>query len=216
MAKVHKLAAAGAACVQQLPELTARLGALREKLRGPAADRPDLGQTLAAFDEVLGGLQRLSHNISLLPRRRLEPTALVEVVQEALSAVLAESTARQVSVRTEVTPDFVVLAEGHRLSHALAEVLRNAIRHSPESGTVQVRAERRGQQVSVSVVDGGAGFPPEILESACDPFVTRSGEWEALGLGLFEARQIVMSCGGTLEIDSRPGQTTVRLLLPES
>jgi signal transduction histidine kinase len=214
MAKVHKLAAAGAACAQQLPEIGARLSAVREKLAALAAGLPELSGTLAALDEVVGSVQRLNHNLSLLPRRRLEPTVLAEVVETAVADTAPEAAGRKVRVTLQVAPDLLATAEAHRLGHAIAELIRNAIRHSPEEAVVQVLGSRRGNEVSLSVIDGGEGFPGDILESACDPFVTRSGEWEALGLGLFEARQIVMSCGGSLQIDSRPGVTAVRLLLP--
>jgi signal transduction histidine kinase len=216
MAKVHKLAATGAACAQQLPEIGTRLGAVREKVAALADGFPELQDALAALDEVVGSVHRLNHSLSLLPRRRLEPTVLAEVVETAVAETATEAAGRKIRVAPEVAPDLLATAEAHRLGHAVTELIRNAIRHSPEDATVQVLGARRGNEVSLSVIDGGEGFPGDILESACDPFVTRSGEWEALGLGLFEARQIVMSCGGSLQIDSRPGVTSVRLLLPAS
>lgn len=214
MAKVHKLAGAGAACIQHLPELASKLATARDKIAAMTSTRPELSEALSAVEEVVIGLQRLNQNLSLLPRRRLEPTVLAEVVESAVRDAAADAVTRKVRISTEVANDLLTPAESPRLTHAVSEVLRNAIRHSPEQSTVQVIGNRRGTEITLSVIDSGTGFPPEILESACDPFVTRTGQWEALGLGLFEARQIVMSCGGSLQIISRPGLTTVRVVLP--
>ncbi len=215
MAKVHKLAGAGAISVQLIPELVSRLSSGRAQVAQLAADEPALREALAFLDQALSVGQRLLSALSLLPRRRLEPISLAEPVREAIEAVSGEAESRRVKLLSEIGAEHVVLAEAPRLGHAVAEVLRNAVQHSAASSVVQLLATRQDDQVVLTVSDQGEGFPPEILERACDPFVTRSGEWEAVGLGLFEARQIVMASGGSLEVESKPGLgSTVRLLLP--
>ena len=63
--------------------------------------------------------------------------------------------------------------------------------------------------------DEGAGFAPEVLEHAFEPFITTKPAGEGTGLGLATVYAIAKSAGGHAEIESRPGRgTTVNLVLP--
>jgi signal transduction histidine kinase len=67
----------------------------------------------------------------------------------------------------------------------------------------------------VEVVDTGPGMPPHVAARAFDPFFTTKGVGEGAGLGLDIARRIVVERhGGRIGIDSRPGETVLRVRIP--
>ena len=69
----------------------------------------------------------------------------------------------------------------------------------------------------LEVIDRGAGMPPDVLARAGEPFFTTKAPGRGMGLGLFLARSLVESLGGSFELRSPPGTgTTVVAGLPDS
>ena len=72
-----------------------------------------------------------------------------------------------------------------------------------------------GDGVVVEIADTGPGMPPEVAARAFEPFYTTKDVGKGTGLGLDIARRIVVERhGGTITIDSRPGETVLRVRLP--
>ena len=72
-------------------------------------------------------------------------------------------------------------------------------------------------QVRIDVIDSGVGISQEILPKVFDPFFTTKDPDKGTGLGLSVSRSIVEEFGGTIQIQSTPGEgTTVSILLPAS
>jgi len=93
-----------------------------------------------------------------------------------------------------------------RLVQALANLLGNAFKFTPEGGTVRFLAERRDGCVRFSVIDSGPGVPPGDLPHLFEPF------WQAkktahlgAGLGLKITRAIVEAHGGSIQVGNQPG-----------
>ena len=71
------------------------------------------------------------------------------------------------------------------------------------------------QHILVEITDSGAGMPAEIVGRAFDPFFTTKDVGKGTGLGLDIARRIVVDRhGGSIDIESEPGRTVVRVRLP--
>ncbi len=110
--------------------------------------------------------------------------------------------------------DRPLLAPVRALSQALRAVMKNAQDASPEGAAVRVSARAEEEAVVLVVADAGAGMPPEVLARAGEPFFTTKPPGRGMGLGLFLARSLLESLGGTFEIQSAPGQgTTVSMRL---
>jgi two-component system sporulation sensor kinase A len=114
-----------------------------------------------------------------------------------------------------------VVLQGERqgLKHAFYEVLLNAIQASPKKGVVSaksiLRSDDRGQKwVDVEIRDAGAGFAPQAVVHAGEPFFTT--KVVGLGLGLAVCRKIVEGHKGRLEITppTPQGAGVVRISLP--
>jgi two-component system sensor histidine kinase BaeS len=108
-----------------------------------------------------------------------------------------------------------VEADPVRIGEVLANLLQNAVRHTPAGGSVVVTAEpAQDGQVAFTVADTGAGILPVDLPHVFDRFVKASDSGGA-GLGLAIAKSLVEAHGGTITAQSEQGRgTTMRFLLP--
>jgi signal transduction histidine kinase len=109
----------------------------------------------------------------------------------------------------EAPPTPVVgLWDGPRLEQVVTNLLSNAVRYSPQGGTVQVRFILTSDHAELQVRDEGIGIPPESLASLFQPFARASNatsrHFGGLGLGLFICREIVQRHGGDIWAES-PG-----------
>ena len=110
--------------------------------------------------------------------------------------------------------DLTVTADYGRLDQILNNLLANALRHTPEGGTVTVRATPSDGGVRLLVSDTGEGIPPADLPYVFDRFwrgdrARTHGEGAGSGLGLAIARQLVEAHGGEIEVSSEVGKGTV-------
>ena len=109
-----------------------------------------------------------------------------------------------------------VQADRDRVQQVLANLIGNALVHTPAEGTVTLSAERRGDEVWFGVRDTGSGIPADALPHVFDRFwrADRS-ERKGAGLGLSIAKGIVEAHGGRIEAESEPGRgSTFRFSLP--
>ena len=106
------------------------------------------------------------------------------------------------------------------LRQALSNLLSNAIRHSPDGGSIDVVLDRDERAATVSVVDHGPGIAPEHASRIFDRFYradpSRSRDSGGTGLGLAIARSIARMHGGDVSVKSEPGKSTAfTLTIPE-
>ncbi len=164
----------------------------------------DEGERLAALVEKLLDLSMLQAG-SAAPRR---DWVSIDDVLVAARQGLSQSA----EVRIVIDPSLPeVRADAAQLERVFANLLENAARYS--GGTpVSVHAQRVGPRVVVSVVDQGPGIEPAERERIFEPFYRgpRSGDarWTGSGLGLAIARGFVEAGGGTITVQSLPGQGT--------
>ncbi|WP_214412783.1 sensor histidine kinase [Sphaerisporangium fuscum] len=114
-----------------------------------------------------------------------------------------------------------VLGDVERLHQVLTNRLDNARRHTPAGSTVVVRVGtrvREGRWVELSVSDDGPGISEELLPEIFERFVRadegRSRASGGSGLGLAIVRAVALAHGGSVEVESKPGHTVFRVLLP--
>ena len=110
------------------------------------------------------------------------------------------------------TPDDPVpcWADEDRMSEVLENLVSNAIKYSPDGGTVRVELRRDAEGVTVTVVDEGMGIEAGDMDRLFRPFSRlrnrRTAEIEGSGLGLYICERIVKAHGGRLWVESRPVQ----------
>jgi PAS domain S-box-containing protein len=110
--------------------------------------------------------------------------------------------------------DLVVRADPHALDRVLRNLLTNAVSHTPAGTSIRVRARASDLGVVIEVQDDGEGIPEELYTTLFERFERHSGSIGS-GLGLSIAREYVELHGGTIGVDSVPGEgTTFRFTLP--
>ena len=131
-----------------------------------------------------------------------------------------QAIAKDVIISTTIAPDAdIVYGDRFRLEQALQNLAANAIRHAPDGGRVELRAEVNGSGTALTVIDNGPGIAPEHVPFVFDRFykadAARSGDTAGSGLGLSIVRAIVERHGGTVSATSEPNTGTVfRISLP--
>jgi len=184
---------------------------------------PD-GETLGAMRHETRRLRRLAADLGALSRAdeqafdlHPEDGDLGEIAARTAAGLAASYAAAGVSLEVAPAPALPVRVDSDRLAQVFANLLRNALQHTPPGGTVTVRSERRPDGVAVAVTDTGRGIAPENLERVFERFFRGEGSSAAggAGIGLTIARGIVRAHGGELTAASPgPGQGatfTVRL-----
>jgi PAS domain S-box-containing protein len=179
------------------------------------------GPTRAALlDVILSESQRLTRIVNDLllantldagkPHLELEPLSPAELVRELVEA-RSPSVPAAIALRVDLdgTAHVAVAGDRHRLQQVLANLLDNAIKYSPDGGTVTVAARARSGVVEFSVADEGLGIPfgeqERIFEKfhRLDPQLTRGVG--GTGLGLYICRELVRRMGGRISVTSRTG-----------
>jgi signal transduction histidine kinase len=105
-----------------------------------------------------------------------------------------------------------------RLERAIGNLISNAIKYSPQNTTVTLKIEKREPYAVISIKDEGIGIAKEEIQNLFKPFKRLSraqGMANGTGLGLYSAKMIVESHGGSIDIYSKPGNgTNIEILLP--
>ncbi len=146
---------------------------------------------------------------------RKEPTDIAILVQDAVNSFRAEAEAARVRLDIDADSNLPLIEiDPVRIREVLANVVSNAIRHTPEHGTIAISVETIGDRLVVTVKDNGAGIPPENLDKIFDRFY--KGETSrGSGLGLTIAKNLVVAHNGEIRAESSPGNgTIVTITLP--
>jgi signal transduction histidine kinase len=203
-------------------ELKTPIAAIRAHLENilDGVERPEPA-TLAM---MLGQVERLGKLVSqLLELSKLESgevalrperLALRPLVDELFSEIAVAMSGRRIQLGNQVPTDLPsVLADRERLHQVLFNLVDNAVRFTPDGGTVTVSARPEDGSVHVAVADTGSGIPPEHLPRLFERFYrvdhARAREDGGTGIGLAIARSVVEAHGGTIAAESEPGRGSV-------
>ncbi|MDX2006651.1 MAG: ATP-binding protein [Meiothermus sp.] len=100
------------------------------------------------------------------------------------------------------------------INQVWTNLIDNALDAMGEGGTLRIRTAREGGQILVEIGDSGPGIPPEIQGRIFDAFFTTKEVGKGTGLGLEMVRRIVQQHGGTVRLQSKPGDTRFQVRLP--
>lgn len=152
---------------------------------------------------------------------RLEAHALHDIVTACIHRqheLLGEHTRHQIVIESTAA-SVPVVVERARLEQVLANLLDNAVKYSPEGGTVVVTTGVSDGQAYVHVADAGIGIPAADIPKVFMPFYRGSNaateRFMGLGLGLYLSKALVEALGGSLTVQSQEGVgTTFTMTLP--
>ncbi|MFY7066107.1 HAMP domain-containing sensor histidine kinase [Nocardiopsis changdeensis] len=229
----------------EIGELAGEINRMLDRIEGAEADRRrylsvishEVRTPLAVAEghlELLGGPEAQIVRAELVRLRRVledlmavarggdeidaarEPVFLPDLFDEVRSRAGALPAREAVTV-AEPPPE-VLLGDQARLEQCLANLIGNAVDHTPEGTRVEVSAHGTGDGVALVVADDGPGIAPDVLPRVFEPFVTTraGGGGRIAGLGLAVVRSLVAAQGGRVDLDSGPSGTSVTITLPRA
>jgi signal transduction histidine kinase len=201
--------------------MTGYIEAMRDGVLRPNPERFDMMYEEAQhLQRLVADLRTLSladaGELSLNPQA-VDPSALLERVAEAYTPSAQAAQIRLEVQRSAATPEVRVDVE--RMVQVLANLLTNALRHTPPGGSITLSAAAEPRGVALRVADTGEGIAPDVLPHIFDRFYradkARSQDGAESGLGLAIVKSIVASQGGTVSVASELGKgSTFTIHLP--
>lgn len=186
--------------------------------------------SMTVMQDAARRLTRIVEELFLLARAdaghlvaRHESVYLEDVVHEVVRGVQAVAEQRNVRIELGDLIEAPVEGDADLLGRLLLNLLDNAIKFSPEGGSVAVAMARTAAECEITVTDQGPGIPAAAQEQVFERFYrvdaarsrTESSATSGAGLGLAIARRIAEMHAGRLELhESRQGRTVFRLTLP--
>ncbi|MGJ5819546.1 XrtA/PEP-CTERM system histidine kinase PrsK [Paludibaculum fermentans] len=166
-----------------------------------------IGNTARRIDGMIGRLTDLRQRPQLKPVEA-DVNQLVSEVLDRLEAM------PNIELTRELGPLPLVLADRDQIRSVVTNLLLNARDALSSGGRIQIRTEKAGGNVVLTVVDNGCGMSPEFVrDSLFRPF--QSTKQKGLGIGMFQARMIIEAHGGSIRVESETGKgTTFRVSLP--
>jgi len=204
-----------------LTNLRGYLEAARDGLLAPDSALVDnLYEETMLLSRLVADLQELAQAEAGQLTLLRQPAHLAGIVEQAVTILRPQAKAKGLTLTVDL-PDTLppVDVDPGRVGQVLRNLLNNAVAHMPEGGEITVTAQAVGAEVAVAVHDTGAGIAPEHLPYVFDRFYradkSRARQTGGAGLGLAIAKQLVVAHGGSISVESAPGQgTTFTFTLP--
>lgn len=202
--------------IHDLKNSISALSLLNQNARAHLDDPEFQREALGTLERTVGRMQKL---LGRLASRQAGETLVMEEIQ--LPAI-AEETAEVALSGSRVRPKLLlepvpaVRADADAIQRVIQNLIANAVEAMEGEGEITLRTFGREGLVGCSVTDTGCGMSEEFIrKSLFVPFQsTKKGGW---GIGLYQAREILVAHGGRIEVASLEGRgTTVTLLLPEA
>jgi PAS domain S-box-containing protein len=222
MIEIEKLTSMGKMAAGTAHHLNSPLAALlirtqliRQHSTGPAFDA-DLARIEEGLQFCRHFVQRLLDFTRVMPVEKvpLDLTAVIESIAGFFRpAILSRSV--NLTVDTSEGRGLLVFADCNLLETLLLTLLSNALDAVPAGGEINLRCRPSPGIAGFTVSDNGCGISSAHLEHVFEPFFTTKEPGKGTGLGLAIARNVVIEHGGSINIESRPGEgTTVIVDLP--
>jgi len=185
--------------------LEERIGSLNAKQTELLlAAREDSERLLRMINDLLD-LAKLESGRAILPSRPTDPKELIHTAEEDLRTLVESRGSRLV---TKVTPDLpTVSVDARQIAHVFSNFVSNAVKYSKPGEEIVLQAKNHEGGVRFSVIDHGAGILPQFQGQLFDRFFRVPGsDATGAGLGLAIAREIVLTQGGRIGLESAPGK----------
>lgn len=190
-------------------------------------DEATRNDVMAALRSAREGTERIRavvdsiQNFSRLDDGSEEPTLVADPLKSSLR-IARSKLERDVDLQIDIRPTEPVPMSASRLGQVFLNILINAVQAlaevpptRDEPKRLEVRTRQQGEEVIVEIVDNGPGIEEHVCRHIFEPFVsTKAGE-EGTGLGLAICHEIVEAGGGTIEVESTPGEGSLfRIVFP--
>ncbi len=200
-----------------------------ERKLGPVSEKQEKGLIV-----VQRNLDRLSKSINaLLDFSRMDvgkislniqPFLFAPLVEQIHTSLRSELEKKRLSFRADLEPELpAIIADREKVSAVIENLIINAIKFTPEGGSIAVSAARvpgaARPSAEIRVADTGVGIPPDQIGKVFNRFHQVDGSstrrFGGVGLGLAIVKSILEAHGATIEVESQPGRgSAFRFVLP--
>ncbi len=143
----------------------------------------------------------------------LRPGNLNQIINDILELLRPQLTANKVEVRRSLGQAAYAMLDQSSMRGALMNLILNAIEAMREGGTLSITVGQTDETLRIEIADTGPGIGEEEAKKIFEPFYTTKEQ--GLGLGMPYAKKIIDQHGGTISLDSQPGQgTKISIALP--
>lgn len=137
-----------------------------------------------------------------------EPIAVADLLRQAVTG--NQECSGKHDLRIECPEELAVIGNRRELSQVFRQLAANACRFSPQGGTILLQGMAEGAHARITIADQGIGIPPEEQERIFEPFhrldTGDRRRVRGIGLGLSLVREVVTLHGGSIRVESAPGQ----------
>ncbi|KAF0126096.1 MAG: two-component sensor histidine kinase [Elusimicrobia bacterium] len=198
---------------------------LEDELKGTMSEAQherfkDIYYVLNEMREMINDILRISKMEAGSMQLDIKPVPVRDIIGGAIKTMLPRAQAERKSLKAGAAPARVVKADREMVGRVLQNLINNALKFSPSSGRVGVKAEsgEGGAEVLFSVSDAGPGIPEEYIGKIFDKFFqgpTAAAARGGMGLGLTFCRMVICAHGGRIWAENCPGGGSVfRFTLP--
>lgn len=141
----------------------------------------------------------------------LSTFAVKDLLLSTISMFKEESVKHSVNLvhRIDAPSDITVMADAAKVRQVLFNLISNAIKYTPQGGSVTVRAGKKGSNLIISVIDTGIGIAQDDIPRLFQPFrqleTSYTKKYSGAGVGLVLASRLVKMHGGEIQVQSAPG-----------
>jgi signal transduction histidine kinase len=201
-----------------LARLQAAIGLAHQQPEKWSASMERIERESVRMDKLVGELLTLARLEAGAIKASQEEISMADLLEQITDDAHYEAASQNRSVVREGEADVQVIGQADLLGRAIENVVRNAIKHSPEGGEVQLqtRSLPEASQLVIRVLDRGPGVSPADLETIFQPFFRSSNaSTEGHGLGLAIAQHVIEAHGGSIKARNRAGGgLCVEMILP--
>jgi two-component system phosphate regulon sensor histidine kinase PhoR len=207
--------------------LTAIIGYLETIQTGATSSNEDVKKFIDISLKQAGRLNRLVEDLLVISKIELgeikfhfEEVSIRDALEGAIPLVEAKAGLKKINIHSNVQENLPQLwADRDRITQILVNILDNAVKFTPEDGSVFIEAEQKDNYAALTITDTGIGIPKEEIRRLGERFYrvdrSRSRDLGGTGLGLSIVKHLMIAQGGKIEIESQLGRgTKVSLFFP--
>ena len=173
------------------------------------------------MEEIERSSSAISHIVksvksyAYLDQAPVQDVDLVTSIEDTLM-ILNHKVKHRIEIAKTFDPDLPrIEAYAGELNQVWTNIIDNAIQAMEGNGRLEIGARALGEEVEVRIADSGPGIPEAIRSQIFEPFFTTKAQGVGTGLGLHIAHNIIVNRHrGRIDIDTRPGRTEFRIVLP--
>lgn len=152
---------------------------------------------------LVNQLLELSDTVSRAHLERNDIVPINQLCQKAIAeSRIGDTQCYHFTFNTQVDDEAMIKTSEHFIVKAIAHLLENAIKFTPEHGDIRLNCKTEGDQLLIEVEDTGCGVPPEKAEDIFGEFVQLDEYKDGVGIGLSVSRNIARRLGGDISLDT--------------